>query len=333
MIKKPDDYYLNLNISCNIKEDNDSIIKNYLINDSKCKGKSEHLFLNNNAIEVVLNDLHFTKNVEYEYKLNYINYEILYCIEGMLTCGNSNDNSFCAAQAGDIKFIKNDSTTRWEKFDKSKKWKSISICFNQDLILQFYKQNSETKEISFIDIDKQIDNIMSDITQPEIKVAFYQIFTHSRYLNSLCRNIYIQSKALEIISLLLQYKNYNSSSNQSKSKYTLYNDDICKINQVRYLLEKNYVKPLTISQLSNIVGISTSKLKAGFKNYCGITIYGYVRDIRMQKAYKYLLDGNMNVIEAANLVGYSNPSHFSSAFKKIFGINPSNISNKLEKKI
>lgn len=43
----------------------------------------------------------------------------------------------------------------------------------------------------------------------------------------------------------------------------------------------------------------------------------------MEQAERYLRERKLSICEVANLVGYSNLSHFSAAFKSKFGITPS----------
>jgi AraC-like DNA-binding protein len=43
----------------------------------------------------------------------------------------------------------------------------------------------------------------------------------------------------------------------------------------------------------------------------------------MERARQLLEERKFNVTEVACTVGYANPSHFASAFKRKFGVNPS----------
>ncbi|MTI60064.1 MAG: helix-turn-helix transcriptional regulator [Firmicutes bacterium] len=45
--------------------------------------------------------------------------------------------------------------------------------------------------------------------------------------------------------------------------------------------------------------------------------------MRMEKAREFLLKNNENILEIANNVGYSNSSHFATAFRDKYGVNPS----------
>lgn len=86
-----------------------------------------------------------------------------------------------------------------------------------------------------------------------------------------------------------------------------------------YLLNDLSAAP-TIAELSRTVGLNQCKLKKGFKSLFGTSIYAHFQKERMHKAMQ-LLKSN-NVTETAMVLGYSNVSHFSTAFRKQFGVLP-----------
>jgi AraC-like DNA-binding protein len=57
----------------------------------------------------------------------------------------------------------------------------------------------------------------------------------------------------------------------------------------------------------------------------GMGLYEYFQKNRMQKARSLLLAENISVKEVGVKVGYTNLSNFSLAFKKEFGVLPSQI--------
>lgn len=79
--------------------------------------------------------------------------------------------------------------------------------------------------------------------------------------------------------------------------------------------------PPTIEQLSREVGLNQLKLKRGFKAMFGLSIYALFQRERMGRA-KALLDRH-GVSDTAAMLGYSNMSHFSAAFRKQHGMLPS----------
>jgi AraC-like DNA-binding protein len=76
-----------------------------------------------------------------------------------------------------------------------------------------------------------------------------------------------------------------------------------------------------IEKLSRISAMSPTSLKTKFKKYYGDTLFGYYQKNKLEHARK-LLDNKIPVKVVATEVGYSNPSHFTLAFKKEYGFSP-----------
>lgn len=85
--------------------------------------------------------------------------------------------------------------------------------------------------------------------------------------------------------------------------------------------------PMTIEQLAKHVQLSEWKLKHGFNELFGTTLYAYLRDYRLEQALTMMERELLSVSEAAYAVGYSNLSHFAEAFRKKYGMNPSDYRN------
>lgn len=60
----------------------------------------------------------------------------------------------------------------------------------------------------------------------------------------------------------------------------------------------------------------------GFKEVFGTTVFGYVRQQRLEKEKRLLEMEKISISEASSLVGYSNFSHFATLFRKTYGMNP-----------
>jgi len=76
-----------------------------------------------------------------------------------------------------------------------------------------------------------------------------------------------------------------------------------------------------IEKLSRISAMSPTSLKTKFKRYYGETLFGYYQKNKLEHARK-LLDNKVPVKVVATEIGYSNPSHFTLAFKKEYGFSP-----------
>ena len=104
---------------------------------------------------------------------------------------------------------------------------------------------------------------------------------------------------------------------------SLHRSDISKLQQAHELVQKHYEQPYSIRELSKQVGMNEFKLKKGFRELFGMTIFELVRQKRMEKALWYMEVANLNVGETAVSVGYSNASNFTENFRKHYGCNPS----------
>lgn len=98
-----------------------------------------------------------------------------------------------------------------------------------------------------------------------------------------------------------------------------------KIQQARDIMLERMADPPSLLELSRMIGINDNKLKIGFKELYGTTVFGYLREKRLEKAFLLLQQGDLNVYETSLTVGYSNPSYFSEAFRNKYGVNPGNL--------
>lgn len=133
------------------------------------------------------------------------------------------------------------------------------------------------------------------------------------------RRIYLEAKILELLSLQLE-----SLEQKASTKESLPQRDIERLQQARALVESNLKTPCSLIELARKTGLNDFKLKKGFKALYGNTVFGYLTDLRMKKAYLLLQEGR-SIADVAETVGYKNPHHFTAAFKKKYQILPSRV--------
>lgn len=90
-------------------------------------------------------------------------------------------------------------------------------------------------------------------------------------------------------------------------------------------IHEHYAEELTLAELSDKVFISRNHLSIIFKNITGETFNNYLTRVRIEKARELLMERNMLVYEVAERVGYKNIPYFSTLFKKIIGMNPTEL--------
>lgn len=99
-------------------------------------------------------------------------------------------------------------------------------------------------------------------------------------------------------------------------------DTMRRIHDAKNIIIERWQSPPTIKEIAAEVGLNEYRLKAGFKEVYGNTVYGYVMDTRLNHARRLLVGRQHSVNEIAFEIGYHNPSHFIAAFKKKFGTTP-----------
>lgn len=95
-----------------------------------------------------------------------------------------------------------------------------------------------------------------------------------------------------------------------------------RFHQLFYYIEENLPKKLTLKSLADEVYLSESHLSLLFRKHLHMSPMEYVQRKRMQKAQDLLLTSNLPLKEIAPLIGFDDQSQLSRAFKREFGMSP-----------
>lgn len=87
---------------------------------------------------------------------------------------------------------------------------------------------------------------------------------------------------------------------------------------------------LNVEMLAEQVGLSRVQLHRKLKELTGIPASEFIRNIRLKQAALLLKDKKMNISQVAYAVGFTNHTHFSTAFKKFYGVSPTDYIGRLE---
>lgn len=152
---------------------------------------------------------------------------------------------------------------------------------------------------------------------PAIAVVLSQMINYN--LHPSIKELYIKGKVYELISL---YFNKSSDADIEQCPFLVDEDNVRRIRQAKEIVISRMAEPPTLSELSDEIGLSLKKLKEGFKQIYGDSVYSFLFDYKMEYARKMLETGKHNVSEVGLKVGYSTSSHFIAAFKKKYGTTP-----------
>lgn len=172
-----------------------------------------------------------------------------------------------------------------------------------------FKQKMGKRELSLLReepgiINHQIYKIIQDICRCEKELEVKKIF--------------IKAKIIELLSLQLE-----QLCEICPPGPTLNKEDAEKMYAVRDFMLKHLGEYHSLKSLAKRVGTNEYTLKTEFKELFGTTVFGYWHNLKMEKAQNLLRDHQKPIKQISEIVGYKNPQHFSTAFKKKYGMAPS----------
>lgn len=95
------------------------------------------------------------------------------------------------------------------------------------------------------------------------------------------------------------------------------------ISAVKDYIDRHYMEDIKIDELADRFYFSKEYLTKLFRNQYGSPIYEYVLQVRMNHAKEYLRDPQISIHEISERMGYSNANYFGKAFKRRYGMTPS----------
>lgn len=153
--------------------------------------------------------------------------------------------------------------------------------------------------------------------KPTISIVLQQIINYNK--NSSIKELYVKGKVYELLSLYFQK---DETSEGEYCPFLVDEQNVLKIRKAKEIIISRMSEPPTLQELANEIGLNLKKLKEGFKQIYGDTVYSFLFDYKMEHARKLLESNKFNVNEVGIQIGYSTASHFIAAFKKKFGTTP-----------
>lgn len=179
----------------------------------------------------------------------------------------------------------------------------------------FSEQADHIPFLSENNIDKKY--YKDEKINPSMAVVLSQLFHFN--LHQSIKNLYFKGKIYELLSL---YFNRAEDTNTESCPFLVDEENVIKIRKAKDIVIANMAEPPGLQELADQVGINLKKLKMGFRQIYGDSVYSFLFDYKMDYARKLLDSGSYNVNEVGLKIGYSTASHFIAAFKKKFGTTP-----------
>ena len=119
-------------------------------------------------------------------------------------------------------------------------------------------------------------------------------------------------------------KSFQITQTLSDANLSAHGQEYAFLTRVREILKSHLSEEeFGIAELCVSLGMSRSQLYRKFSALTNISVYQFIRNLRLIKAQELLRSTDLNVTEVAYDSGFKNPSHFSRVYAKQYGIPPS----------
>lgn len=92
--------------------------------------------------------------------------------------------------------------------------------------------------------------------------------------------------------------------------------------EIEAYMQKNIGRHLTLTDIASYANISVSSLREIFRNNASCGVIDYFIFMKIDRAKWYIREGNYNITQIAELLGYSSPHYFSRQFREKTGMSP-----------
>ncbi|MEN4760433.1 AraC family transcriptional regulator [Chryseobacterium sp. C39-AII1] len=193
-------------------------------------------------------------------------------------------------------------------------YKGISLTFKRSILREFYSNLNKA------DIPAKVEISDQNVFKMEPDAAITSLF------QSLTPYFDGNVKPTESITHLKLLEGIYALLNNNEAFYPVLFDftEPWKVDILEFLND-NYMDDLSMDQIASFTGRSLATFKRDFKKVSNLTPQKWLYKKRLEMAYIKLKEENKKVHDVYMEVGFKNPSHFSTAFKKQYGISPTEI--------
>lgn len=277
-----------------------------------------------NGLKLIINDYELKKGVVIDFKIINSPLEFVFCLSGRISA------SIETMEGSSEEVIINKAMNLVFSFPQSK-GKIVVTPLEPVKIVSIHISPTFLKEFIDNDINQLPDDLKNFIINREIKSFLYEgNISPEMYVainqiidceyKGIAKKMYFESKALELLTLQISqlYKDMKSDSPESSlSEY-----EIHQTKKIKNYLLTQFNKPISLSEISTLAGMSHTKLNRCFKTLYGTTVFHFLRKQRLEYSRYLLNEGKLNITEIVYEAGWSNPSHFTKQFSKHFGTTP-----------
>jgi AraC-like DNA-binding protein len=132
---------------------------------------------------------------------------------------------------------------------------------------------------------------------------------------------YVEALTLELLCAAVAH--FGTLAERPTEEYS--ERELRALSEARRILAHKPASVLTLHTIARAVGLGEKALTRGFKTVYGETLFTFGRRCRMQYALALLRDRQWPVDRVSAASGYAHPTSFASAFRRHFGIRPTDL--------
>lgn len=192
----------------------------------------------------------------------------------------------------------------------------IGIRFSESLVKKFMKSNN----LAFIKsiTQQNLDNATDAYLTPEVQRLLEDVY-HTDVRTTLGQFVLL-NRVLLLVEKFLHL--FFIRELPPEKQYHPSQEELENLGKVETFLAKVPDDFPSVEKLARMAMMSSTKLKARFKEVYGMKLYEYYNYNRLIKAKQWIENGEASIQDAAYRIGFTNSSNFSKAFKKEFGVLP-----------
>ncbi len=170
-------------------------------------------------------------------------------------------------------------------------------------------------------IERLLTNLKTPLIHDDIRVHnLFSIMFNEIVMDYENKGIVIRD-CIELLLLFIERSYFPKPANTKKERISEKKEYI--VYEIINYIDNNIFNIQALTEISQYVGYSYAYISQVFSNTMGISLSMYYQNSRFQKAVE-LLSGGIGITQVADMLGYDSLYSFSRAFKKHFGLAPSN---------
>jgi AraC-like DNA-binding protein len=262
----------------------------------------------------IRNDLDLPKTVQHPVDQEFIQFH--FCSKGQMNFSFNQGNYSFPLSDGHSMLLFNPQKTLPIDLEMAPQTWLVSILIS---VTRFHSLfSSDADHISFLSPENSSKKYYDTLPfKSSIAVVLSQILQAK--VHDSMKELYFKGKVYELLSL---YFNKSEDPSLEQCPFLIDEENVQKIRRAKDIILERMTDPPSLENLSVEIGLSLKKLKEGFKQLYGDTVYSYLLDHKMEEARRMLDSQKFNVNEVGLKLGYSTASHFIAAFKKKYGTTP-----------